>query len=288
MANSFVDSASEFLKKWTDSLISVAKLAVGSHRQRISPKLRSGKKLIVLGNGSSLRETIRDYEPILQTHTLLAVNFAAITEEFTRLRPAYYVMVDPVFFDTDSKNMNVERLHERLNCVDWEMTLFVPFKELKKSYWLTNENVTVVGFNFLGIEGFKGLCNWAFKSGRGMPRPRNVLIPSLMIGLWLGYKEIYITGADHSWTKTLEVDETNTVVSVQPHFYEESAEEKRRVESVYKNVKLYEILDSFRVAFKSYFEIKRFAARESANIYNSTPGSFIDAFPRRPLSSIMD
>ena len=37
------------------------------------------------------------------------------------------------------------------------------------------------------------------------------LIPSIMLGIWLGYREIYLLGADHTWTKTLSVDDDNRV-----------------------------------------------------------------------------
>ena len=40
------------------------------------------------------------------------------------------------------------------------------------------------------------------------------------------------------------------------------------------------ILQSFYVAFRSYFTIARYASHRSVKIFNITPGSFIDAFPR--------
>ena len=116
-----------------------------------------------------------------------------------------------------------------------------------------------------------------------MARPRNVLIVAIMVAMKMGYRTIYLTGADHSWTRTLEVDDDNTVVSIQPHFYKDNDEEHARVASVYKNIRLHQLLLSFHIAFKAYFTIARYAAHRGVEIYNSTPASFIDAFPRRPL-----
>lgn len=99
----------------------------------------------------------------------------------------------------------------------------------------------------------------------------------------MGFKDIYIIGADHSWIKTLDVNENNEVVSIQPHFYKDNNEEHSRVASVYKNVRLHEILMSFHVAFKAYHQIAAYASAKGVNIYNSTPASYIDAFPRRPI-----
>ena len=124
-----------------------------------------------------------------------------------------------------------------------------------------------------------------FLYGRGlaMPRPRNVLVPSLMTAIREGYSRILLTGADHSWSKTLWVTDNNRVVSVQPHFYRDNEKERDRVESLYKDIHLHQIYESFSIAFRSYFAVKDYADSCGVEILNATPGSFIDAFPRTQL-----
>lgn len=237
-----------------------------------------------MGNGPSLSTNIRDNMDILNSSHTLAVNFAANAEEFTSLRPEYYVLADPHFFTHPSNDTNVERLYRRLNeDVDWEMTLFIPARIKIMPGLLTNPKIKIEKFNPVGVEGFKWFENIAYSSGRGMPRPRNVLIPAIMVGIQMGFKEIYLIGADHSWLKTLDVNENNEVISVQPHFYKDNDEEKDRITSVYKNIKLHEILMSFYVAFNAYHKIAAYASRMGVKIYNSTPSSYIDAFTRKPL-----
>ena len=117
-----------------------------------------------------------------------------------------------------------------------------------------------------------------------MPRPRNVLNPSLMLALRMGFKHIYVAGADHTWTQTLSVTDDNQVVSIQPHFYKEDKKEEARQATVYHKFPLYKLMYSFYVAFKSYFTIRRYAESINAEIINITPGSFIDAFKRMKVS----
>ncbi|MBD5225274.1 MAG: hypothetical protein HDS68_04815 [Bacteroidales bacterium] len=221
---------------------------------------------------------------ILQSADTLAVNFAANTKVFSRLKPKYYVLADPHFFSA-GKDENVIRLMENLALTTWNMTLFVPVGSAVPVSIRSNRNISVVTFAMTWFESFSAIENFAFSRGWGMPRPRNVLIPSIMLGLRLGYKNIYIIGADHTWTTTLSVDEENHVVSVQPHFYTDDDKERKRVISIYRDIKLHEILESFSIAFKSYHRIKKYADHIGANVYNSTPGSFIDAFERKPLPS---
>lgn len=96
----------------------------------------------------------------------------------------------------------------------------------------------------------------------------------------MGYKKILLFGADHTWTKTLDVDDENFVVTVQPHFYEDNEEERRRVRDTYRGIRLHQVLESMSIAFKSYWEIKDYARAKGVEIINGTPGSMIDAFSR--------
>lgn len=265
---------------------SVIKLAIESRPCGIRKAEDSDESLIIMGNGPSLADTMANHAPALRNHPLMAVNFAANAEEFYGFQPRYYVLADPVFF-ADTPHENVLKLWKNLSeRIKWPMTLFVPAKMRRKARLSSNHNIDLQTFNPVGVEGFRWLENAAFASGRGMPRPRNVLIVAIMIALKMGYKNIWLTGADHSWTRTLEVDENNTVISVQPHFYKDNDAEHARVASVYKDIRLHQIMHSFYVAFRSYFFIRRFADHSGATIINATPGSFIDAFPRRQLSEL--
>ena len=210
------------------SLKSMIKLALKSKSSTISTVATSNDSVIIMGNGPSLNDTMAQHSDVLMKTPTLAVNFAANVPQFQELKPRYYVLADPHFF-VASQDVNVAKLRENLASVDWEMTLFVPFEAKKYGFAVNNTNIEIEYFNFLAVEGFEWLENWAYSSGRGMPRPRNVLIPSIMVAMKLGFGNIYITGADHSWTKTLSVNERNEVVSIQPHFYKEDENEEKRV-----------------------------------------------------------
>lgn len=241
---------------------------------------RGDRPLYIMGNGPSLRTNLDNNLELLERSDTLAVNFAANTPEFRIVRPKYYVLADPHFFRNIS-DKNVAALLESLKAVDWRMTLFVPAKSRRSvARMIDNPMVSVEGFNFLAAEGWKWLEQFMFRLRLGMPRPRNVLIPSIMIGVWLGYKKIYILGADHSWLKTLDVDSDNRVVSVQPHFYKEDSHEVERINRTYLDLKLHQVLESMTIAFASYHKINAYASRCGITIINATPGSFIDAFPR--------
>lgn len=276
------------ISKWPSLFASSVKGFVKAALQsRLVKPLRkggdvAGGSIIILGNGPSLKETLAEYADRLREFPTMAVNFAANAPGFMELKPDYYLLADPHFFKS-TEDPNVAKLLHNLNGIDFPMTLFLPASVRNADTAFDNPLLTLKRFNAVGVEGFAWVERLLFNSRLAMPRPRNVLIPAIMVSLWLGFKEIYLAGADHSWLKTLAVNEKNEVVSVQPHFYKEDAKEKERVISEYRGYRLHQIIYSFYVAFSSYFSIARYAASRGVAIYNSTPGSFIDAFPRRQL-----
>lgn len=264
-------------------MASLAKVLLLSKGASAGSNEGKDRELIILGNGPSLRATIDNEIEWLLEHDMMAVNFAALSDEFFRLRPRYYILADGHFFNSVITDRNVKNLWEALSRVSWKMTLLIPskFKHLSRPLLMHTQGIDVRYFNLTPVEGFRWLNHILFSAGLGMPRPRNVLIPAIMEGIRLGYTKIFLCGADHSWTKTLDVDHENFVVSIQPHFYEDNEDEHKRVRETYKGLKLHDVLGSMTIAFRSYWEIALYAQKKRIEIINATPGSMIDAFPRK-------
>lgn len=244
----------------------------------------ASRRLVILANGPSLRGTIDTRGDLLSHMTAMAVNFFANTPEFEQLRPQLYILADPHFF-TATAQANVDSLWSRLAGAAWEPTVYVPARYMAAARARIGASAAgrLRAFNCVGVEGFGAFERAVYRSRLAMPRPRNVLIPAIMTALHAGYTEIYLVGADHSWMETIRVTDDNVVVNVQPHFYTDSGAETSRVTAAYRDVRLHEVVHSFYTAFAAYHRIRRYADSIGAHIYNSTPGSYIDAFERRPL-----
>ena len=270
-------------QSWQTAL-SVAKIIFQSRPCDTPPQAKSDEELVILGNGPSLNDTMTNNKEFLLARHLLAVNFAANTPIFTELKPKFYMLTDPVFFNR-MELVNVQQLWRNFaETVDWEMTLFIPTKAKKKGSWfnsvIKNKNITICTYNMTPVEGVQWFENMSYNHHWGMPRPRNVLIPSIMQGIAMRYKTIYLAGADHSWLKTLSVDDDNRVVSIQPHFYKEAKSEEERIKKDYMNIPLHQVLESMYIAFRTYHVIRRYADYRGVKVLNITPNSFVDAFAR--------
>lgn len=245
------------------------------------------RRLIIMGNGPSLREIIANCSDILKESDTLAVNFAANADTYHELKPNIYVLADPHFFRTEedgrSSDPNVVRLWRNISSTDWPLTLYVPCGTKLPESIVNNRNITEKRYNLTPGEGLRGPVHWLYRHGLAMPRPRNVLIASIMVALREGYRDIDIVGADHTWSRDLWVDDKNRVISVQKHFYKDNEKEFERVAQEYAGYHLHDILNSLTIAFRSYHQIADYATALGAEITNCTPGSFIDAFPRAEL-----
>lgn len=260
---------------------SLLKVAILSRRPAPSTRRAPGSAIAILGNGPSLADTIATKAEWLRTLPLMAVNFAARTPEWQMLRPEFYVLVDPHFFEGRDSDPNVADLWKHLAEASWPITLYVPAPRVGMARRLAaSPHITIKALNLTPIEGLRPVSLLLMRLGLGMPRPRNVLIPALMAALREGFDTIFVAGADHTWTRTLSVDDQNRVCTIQPHFYADNAAEQQRVATFYSDIHLHQMLESLTIAFRSYFKIADYAQSRGCRIFNITPGSFIDAFPR--------
>lgn len=269
------------------SFLSVVKILLQSKwNTRLPSSFSNPEELLILANGPSLNRTVQESSAFVRGKTLLAVNFCVTSPMFEELRPELYLIADPLFWIVPEKREQLFRsLAEKTT---WPMNLFIPTRALKNKGWQPmlagNPNIRLCIYNTTPIEGFQGFCNWVFTKGWGVPRPHNVLIPSIATGLRLPFKKIYLAGADHSWLPEISVTDDNVVLMHQKHFYDQNKSQAATVKQENLNsARLYTILYHMYVAFKSYFVLEAYARKRGKEVINVTPGSYIDAFKRMKL-----
>ena len=271
--------------EWTGGIAGILKALLRSGKPFAAGQPRD-RRLVIMANGPSLRKLLDSDLERLASETTMAVNFAANAPEYFSLRPEFYILADPHFFNGGGKDPTVPRLWENLRKTGWKMTMFLPIqhrgqiRDFFSREGTLPENVEIKWFNLTPADGAKPVRHLLYRRGLATPRPRNVLIAALMCALREGFRDIVIVGADHTWLQTLWIDDHNRVVSVQPHFYKDNEKELDRVAKEYEGYHLHDILGSMTVAFRSYHLIADYAASIGARISNATPGSYIDAFPR--------
>lgn len=282
-----VNKIKDFGSKFEQTLLSLVKIPLMSRGRSPLPRdLSNADELVILANGPSLNKTVETQKEFLDSRTLMAVNFCATSSIYTELRPEIYLIADPLFWIVDEK---MNRLFGALaQKTTWPIHFFIPYKANKKPQWKNilkdNGNIKIHYYNTTPIEGFDRFTDMVYKSGLGMPRPHNVLIPAIAVALRMSFKKIYLAGADHSWLPEIVVTDNNEVLMNQKHFYDHNTSSAQKVSKEdLSSSNLHTILYHMHVAFKSYFVLQRYALKMGKEVINITPGSFIDAFPRLKL-----
>jgi hypothetical protein len=229
-------------------------------------------ELVILGNGPSLTPFLNDHLSFLENKNTLVVNFFARTQFFEIIRPSYYIIISPEYFLNEQKKEFAEDRLITFQAIaektTWPMQLVVPALARSRNAWksliASNPNIEIKYLNTTPVEGFMGICHKLFNRNLGMPRPHNVLIPSIFLAIQLKYKLVYLVGADHSWLPEIRVDDDNEVLLRQKHFYDKQAEKEKSLRNqpiarpMYKGIttekrKLHEVLEKFYISIKSYW-----------------------------------
>lgn len=280
----------EFLSALFSSLMSLIKILISSRPVSKLPS-RKNDTCVILGNGPSLETSILEAGEILYQSDLICVNFFPLTHLFEQLKPRFFVACDSILWDktfTSDLVVKSEKMFEQINSiVDWDFYLFMPRISKNKGDWhqriSTNKNIHVHYYNLTPVEGLKKINFYLYSFGLGMPRPHNVLIPSIVHAINLQYKRIFLLGVDHSWLSEIKTNDDNKVMVGQNHFYDDNTTKNQIRKSKTESMKLHEVLETFATVFRGYYELNDFSKTKNINIINSTPNSFIDAFNRQNL-----
>ncbi len=102
----------------------------------------------------------------------MAVNFFALGDELTVVRPQYYVLSDPQFFRRAGRSERVENLYRALGeRVDWPMTLYVQYYNPEQFDYRAavgdNPNIRIVPFHTLVFRGLRSVEFWCYRHGLG-------------------------------------------------------------------------------------------------------------------------
>lgn len=275
-----------FITEMLKSISSILTILVfSSFRTKCIYKKRTNSATL-LANGPSVKSILSGRRDLLKNTDLMVVNSFIETTDFWELRPSYYIIMDPVFFVSNFKVESEEtkqpevcesdKIIPLLAKVDWNMTFFVPQEKMANEFVSKvsgNSNINVVRYNATRIEGFDRFQYWAYKHRLGIPSSRNIIIPALLNFINLGYKDIYLYGAEFSWTKTMDIDSENGKLFFNDrHFYSKS-----EIRYFGRGGYLW-WLCAISEMLHGVDQVAKYAEHVGVEIINRTKGSFIDSF----------
>lgn len=252
-------------------------------------------KMLILGNGPSLREQMpRLIEgKAWEQGDIMAVNFFAASEEFTVLKPKYYILSDPQFFREAGCSDRVRDMYKALaEKVTWPMILYVQYYNPERFDYAKavegNPNIRIVRFHTTLFRGFRNVEFWCYRRGLGSGNFGTVVQNGEFIAMQLGYRTIELYGVDHTLLEGLMVDDDNRLCRTQSHYYDATPAEPKPIFVNATNPPRPYTMASYLAEtaelFRGHEVLAEYARTEGIRIINRTKGSMIDAYEREVAS----
>ena len=278
----------DFFKEIFQTSFSVVKIIILSKWFVSFGQHRAGEKeCVILGNGPCLNEDLEKYFNFVSSRKKFCVNFFALSDNYEFIKPEYYVLAAPEFWMKDTtdylKNERTKLGERFVSKTTWPMKLFMPFASKKSELCtkvMSNKNIELVYFNNTPVEGLSGIIHLLFKANLGMPRPHNVLIPTIYLAMNTGFKKIIILGADHSWHEGIKVDSSNKPTVNHEHFYDKHEVRMPMYKLDGRQYFIHDIFRKLHYAFKGYFILSSYSEYMEVKILNASSKSYIDSFEK--------
>lgn len=256
---------------------------------------RHSEKMVILGNGPSLNESIEKYKEKILSFDRMVVNFFANTDYYEEITPNFYLFADSAYFNVPKHLANsVNTLVDNIvNKTKWPMRVVVPTSAKGSMFMerlLTNKCITV-DYYFDGRQDIGKMNKFeAWDKNLIVPPSQTVLNVAIFLSLFWRYKESYLIGADSSFLEDLRIDqETNEILSLDSHFYnnEEIYVDKQLFDTAkirrMTGWTLHEIIYAYGRMFEYYNELRQYADYKGLKVYNASEYSWINVFERKKL-----
>lgn len=278
------DSLAYAVTATAQSIVSLIRICLlSSFRTALKSKryidYRLSDNCYVLGNGPSLKDVLLNGEIGTGEGDLFCVNMFCTSEYFWKLKPRFYLLCDGEYFNpsTERTKTFVEELIKTFNKVDWQLFLIIPPSIPNNCHLLSyidNPSVNILRNNSAEVSGFKWFRHLFYQARLGMPRCQTVINYALMTAINMRYNNVFLYGAEHSWTKNMWVGDDNKLYTGDPHLYDSGNNmvplpNGISVECSYLSM-----------AFRAHELIRSYSDSINVKIVNKTKGSFIDAYER--------
>ncbi len=236
-----------------------------------------GERCFVLACGPSIKQ--QDLS-MLKDEICIGVNNFFVHKDYALIRPNYHCAPDVLEWHNTTVNEEYaikwfREMETRLQ----HTVLFLSHGDkeiIKQSNLFHNKEVYYFHFRY-NWENFE---DTGVDAASPIPAGKSVAILAIEIALYMGCKQIYLLGCDHNWL--LHYGESR-------HFYAEDENVIVRPELGYTEFEGKGVEEAFRYHIElwtQYKRIQQYAESHEIHIYNATPGSMLDVFPRVRFESL--
>lgn len=156
--------------------------------------VKNKDKVIVLGNGPSLKNDLEKIAKKIETHDFICVNNFCSSPYYKIFKPSMYVFLDGYFFSEEAHPDWIKQREETFKTINeettWSMKIILPANAneniLKK--FIKNKKIEIIRVNCfsLFVEKYNSFIRILFNTGFFGPASNNVLIYAIYYSIWGG------------------------------------------------------------------------------------------------------
>jgi DNA-binding transcriptional regulator/RsmH inhibitor MraZ len=166
------------------------------------------------------------------------------------------------------------------------MNIFIPMEANKYGLLSTipqkNSFIKIVKINLTEIWGPEKFKNYCYKKNYAMPPMQTVLVAALYIAINIGYKKIFLVGADQNWHENIKITRRNIITYEDAHFYKPN--DTIPTLDTNSNRTAFFSMSNFFITisrvFSGHEELARYSKYMHSLIFNASEKSYIDAYKR--------
>lgn len=214
--------------------------------------IHAGERCFVIGNGPSLSGADLTVLAENKIPSFASNNVMKIFPQ-TQWRPTYYVCEDVLV---------LEDLQNQIAQEGFEYT-FVPVNHK----WYNQINIPGAIYFW---QDYKSEGKLSDDAAHSIYCKGTVTTTSIQLAAYMGFREIYLLGVDHSYSQT--VDDAGNIItdnSVKDYFDGDYASTMKK-----------KMIPNLDATTRSYVETKTFFESRGVKIFNSTRGGKLEVFPR--------
>lgn len=231
-----------------------------------------GKRCFILGTGPSIKQ---QNLLLLREESCIAVSNFFVHPDYNLICPQYHCIA-PYHQPITEKAWQawIREIAVRTN----DSTLFFGISDFDRNGYVEQLNERIQ--HYLNFEGaLSDIASSGIDLSKGLPQVQSVTVMALYVAIYLGFNQIYLLGCDH---------DAITHIHTSSHFYDES--EHAMVRSNYNEnfqVDLEACCQDYIRLWQQYKAINNYCVSKQVQIYNATPLSYLDVFPRVILEDVL-
>ncbi|TSA45572.1 hypothetical protein D4R52_02135 [bacterium] len=248
-----------------------------------------GKRAFIIGGGPSLKNINLAK---LKDEQTFALNEFDQNPKFNEVLPKNYLIIDSSYYTLGDDHYLTEQFQKKGKSLPEDTVLFINVSA--KNFIEKNKMFTGHKLYYVAMEGiYSDKLPLNIDIDEVVPRPKNSILMALVIATYMGFEEIYLLGCEHNFLSmnigskkfTYEHSYNDPRANIDPNDTEliKKYTNPRDLTLTYEKQ-----IMNVKQLFKNYrlFWQKVQKEHPKTKIYNATPDSFLDVFPKIDFDKI--